>query len=316
MMVDDLDLLRQALTWIYAGQRVVLATVVTTWGSAPRPVGSHLIIREDGLFEGSVSGGCVEGAVVVAAQEALQEKRARLLDYGVSNENAWEVGLACGGRIQILLQPLVPDVVDPEFLEQLIAKVTAGARVGVLSACDQGTMHFVDVRQQPHIKEGMFLRIYAPSPRLMLVGAVHIAQAMIPLAQSLGYQVLVVDPRQAFANAVRFPTISVCVEWPDEALARWRVDSASAVVTLTHDPKLDDVALGEALKSPAFYIAALGSSKTHAARLERLARLGFTSQDLARIHGPAGLAIGARTPGEIAIAILAQMTAVQRGVVS
>jgi xanthine dehydrogenase accessory factor len=231
------------------------------------------------------------------------------------------VGLACGGKIQILVQPVVSDVVAPEFLESIITKVSAGHSVGVLSSLLHGTMQFVgeneaDGRVWINAEEGVFQRFYAPAPRLMLVGAVHIAQSMLPLAQSLGYQVLVVDPRAAFANekrfdTQRFPGLTVSAQWPDEALALWKIDAATAVVTLTHDPKLDDAALVEALKSPAFYIAALGSRKTHAARLERLAHFGFSPQELARIHGPAGLAIGARTPGEIALSILAQMTAVQ-----
>lgn len=298
-----------ALAWLAEGRRAALATVIETWGSAPRAVGAHMVVRDDGRFEGSVSGGCVEGDVIVNAQAALEQARAVRLDYGVSNSEAWAVGLACGGKISVLVQPVGDGHFPAALMERILTERQAGRSVRVRTHLAAGRSEAVAPEAGPDTED--FLNTYAPPLRLAIVGAVHIAQTLAPMAQMLGYAPVVIDPRGAFL-AGRFEGISVSPLWPDEALRDWRPDERSAIVTLTHDPKLDDPALAAALGSPAFYIAALGSRKTHASRLERLRRQGFSEADLARIHGPAGLNIGAKTPAEIAASIAAEMTAALR----
>jgi xanthine dehydrogenase accessory factor len=306
-MTDELGgILTTLLGWSAAGHRAAIATVTKTWGSAPRRAGAHLIVRDDGLFEGSVSGGCVEGDVIAAAIDALADGGPRLLDYGVADAKAWEVGLACGGKIQILVQPVSDAGFPVALAERILAERAAGRATSVVTDLGAGAS-----REGDRADEGEFLNVYPPRLRLAIVGAVHISQALLPMARMAGYEVQLIEPRDMFATAGRFDA-DVDSGWPDEALARWRPDSASAVVTLTHDPKLDDPALIAALASDAFYIGALGSRRNHAARLDRLAAAGLTPETLARINGPAGLAIGATNPAEIAISILAQMTAALR----
>ncbi|KQX20360.1 MULTISPECIES: XdhC family protein [unclassified Sphingomonas] len=315
-MLDELDdLLGKARDWAALGHGVALATVMRTWGSAPRPRGSHAVIRDDGLFEGSVSGGCVEGDVLVAAQALLRagggvERR----DYGVQDENAWSFGLACGGSIAILIQTVDDAHFPPALLERIVAERRQGRAIVVVSdlatgaaveiACDGG---------EDERAEERFINRYPPPLRMMIVGAVHVGQHLVPLARQLGYRVYLVDPRDGFAAASRFADIDVDPRWPDEAMADWRPDGATAVVTLSHDPKIDDPALVAALGSDAFYIAALGSRRTQASRIERLTAAGFDEAALARIDGPAGIAIAAATPAEIALSILAGATAALRG---
>ena len=297
-----------ALDWLAGGRKVALATVIETWGSAPRASGSHMVLRDDGQFQGSVSGGCVEGDVIVNAQTALAEGRAVRLDYGVSNSEAWQVGLACGGRISVLVQPVDELHFPPALLRHILRERQAGRGVTVWTRlADGGSEAATDAVTDDDI----YSNVYEPPLRVAIVGAVHIAQALVPLAEAMGYAPFVIDPRGAFA-AGRFEGLDVSPLWPDEALRAWKPDARSAIITLTHDPKLDDPALATALASPAFYIAALGSRKTHGARLERLKAQGFNDAQLARIHGPAGLAIGAKTPAEIAVSIAAQMTAALR----
>ena len=305
MALDDLTTLTTARQWYREGHRVAVATVVQTWGSAPRRVGSHLAIRDDGLFEGSVSGGCVEGDVVTEALELTAN--AKTLDYGVADASAWAVGLACGGKISILVQKLADDALPPALLDRLLAATAAGT--GFTTSTDLAT----GVTSEGDGLDSSFRRAYPPPRRIAIIGAVHIAQALVPLAIGLGIAPTVVDPRGLFAADQRFAGLDLDRRWPDEALADWQPNAASAIVALTHDPKLDDVALAAALRSPAFYIAALGSRKNHAGRLERLAAQGFDAATLARIHGPAGLPIGAADPAEIALSIAAEMTAAWRG---
>ena len=306
MADDDLQTLTKAKAWHDAGHKVALATVIATWGSAPRRQGAHLAIREDGLFEGSVSGGCVESDVITEAKELLETgSGARTLEYGVADETAWRVGLACGGRIEILVQRLEDDGFSAALITRLEHAATTGEAITLAS--DPATGLTIEA------PEGPFVRPYPPPRRLAIIGAVHIAQSLVPFAQALGIAVTVIDPRGLFAADARFAGLDLDRRWPDEALAEWRPNAASAVVALTHDPKLDDVALAAALRSPAYYIAALGSRKNHGNRRERLAAQGFDSAALDRIHGPAGLAIGAANPPEIALSIAAQMTAAWRG---
>lgn len=309
-MLDELDdLMRAARAWLATGHGVAIATVIQTWGSAPRRRGSHAIIRDDGLFEGSVSGGCVEGDVIVAAQALLRtgggfERR----DYGVQDESAWSFGLACGGTISVLIQTIDVAHFPPAVLDRVIAERGQGRAIPVMTDLATG----VSVEGDSSDAGGFFTNLYPPPLRMMIVGAVHVSQALAPLARQLGYRVLIVDPRDSFAAASRFADIAVDTRWPDEAFAEWKPDGGTAVITLTHDPKIDDPALAAALGSEAFYIAALGSRRTHAARLDRLRAQGFDDAALARIDGPAGLAIGAATPAEIALSILAGATAALR----
>ncbi|MBX7201401.1 MAG: XdhC family protein [Rhodospirillaceae bacterium] len=324
-----LDPLDQLAAWARDGRGVALATVAATWGSSPRPVGSHMAVADNGEFAGSVSGGCIEGAVVEAARAAIASGKPQMLEYGVTNEAAWEVGLACGGRIQVFVQP------KPVVLEELQAARAAHRLCAVVTDTHSGAQLLVDgdtlsgdlCLSDDEVMEargriaadksgiapyGHLVRVYAPEPRMVIVGAVHIAQALAPMAKIAGFAVTVIDPREGFAKSGALAGIDAIVAWPDEAMAGIEPDARTAVVTLTHDPKLDDPALAAALKSEAFYIGALGSRKTHAKRLERLAEAGFTGDDIARIHGPVGLDINALTPAEIAVSILAQVVAALR----
>jgi len=312
-MADELEeLLTRARDWHAQGHGVAIATVLETWGSAPRPGGSHLVIRDDGLFEGSVSGGCVEGDILVSAQALLRAGGGHVRrDYGVRDEDAWSFGLACGGRIAVLIQTIDADHYPPALIDRVIAARRAGGPVAVHTDLATGVSQEAPLGAP--VVDGRHVNLHPAPLRMLIVGAVHVGQALIPLARQLGFEVRLVDPRDSFAAADRFAAIDVDTRWPDEALAEWRPDAGTAVVTLSHDPKIDDPALAAALRSDAFYIAALGSRRTHASRLARLGAMGFGEADLARIDGPAGLWIGAATPAEIALSILAGAVAALRG---
>jgi xanthine dehydrogenase accessory factor len=282
-------------------------------------------VNEQGAFEGSVSGGCVEGAVIESGLRAIESGAHELLEFGVSNEMAWEVGLACGGRVQVLVERVAGSGDSPDWLDGLRAERAAKRPVVLSVDLDSGRRELVYAsaasdaalevlrsdrcRTLEHADERLFLQPFNPPLRLVIVGAVHIAQPLARMAHESGYEVIVLDPRGAFAEPARFPEVTLSRAWPDEGLEALALDGRSAVVTLTHDPKLDDAALSIALRSPAFYVGSLGSRRTHASRLERLRGLGVPEDDLARIHGPVGLDIGARSPAEIAVSILAQITA-------
>jgi xanthine dehydrogenase accessory factor len=329
---DLADPLAAATAWMNGQHKVALATVTRTWGSAPRPAGSQMAVRDDGAFTGSVSGGCVEGAVIGEAQNALADGKPRNLKFGVSDEDAWAVGLACGGTIEVHVEPVLAAAQQAVIAELTRARdakratvlatdlsggethilfpeddaqdaLTAAARLQARR--DQSAAVDIDGRS-------WFLTVFNPPLDLAIIGAVHIAQPLSRIGVLADYAVRVIDPRVAFASAERFPGLTLVHEWPDEALSAKPLTARSAIVALTHDPKFDDPALLAALKSPAFYIGALGSRTTHARRLERLRAQGFSDTDLARIHGPIGLDIGARSPAEIAVAILGQMTAILR----
>lgn len=326
------DPLIAATGWLEDGRKVALATVTRTWGSAPRPEGSQMAIRDDGAFSGSVSGGCVEGAVIGEAENALRDGQSRNLQFGVSNEDAWAVGLACGGTIEIHVRPLLEPAQQSVLAE--LNQARDALRAAVLAtdlATGQSVLRYpgepdgdaladaarVQARrdQSAAVETGgrkWFLTVFNPPLDLAIIGAVHIAQPLARMAALADYAVRVIDPRSAFATTERFPGVTLSVDWPDEALAAKPPGRRSAVVALTHDPKLDDPGLTAALKSDAFYIGALGSRSTHARRLERLKASGFSDDELGRIRGPIGLDIGARSPAEIAIAILAQMTSALR----
>ncbi|MCB9751438.1 MAG: XdhC family protein [Myxococcales bacterium] len=338
---DHDDALGQAVRWRRAGRDVALATVVATWGSSPRPAGSQLAIRDDGLFLGSVSGGCVEGRVIEVATEMLraaaggQPAPPRVLEFGVANEEAWDVGLACGGTVRIFVER-VTDALLRELDALLRAREEKRALV-VVTELATGARRLLDPGSPDGARDdelgeldraarsdraallpgdgddpGRFLHPHSPPLRLLIVGAVHVSAPLITIARLAGYEVTLIDPRPAFASPRRFPGVRCESAWPDELLPTLAPDVRTAIVTLTHDPKIDDPALIEALRSPAFYIGALGSRKTHAARRVRLAEEGFDDAALARIHGPIGLPLGGRAPAEIAISIMAELTQVLR----
>ena len=327
MASEDDEIFERIAAWRADHRRVALATVVRTWGSAPRRAGSHLAIEEGGVFAGSVSGGCVEGEVARQAREVCAAGQPRLLEFSVSDFDAWQVGLACGGHVAIYVERVEDSAIDAA----LAAARAARRAVARVSRLQDGVQALVEATgttgplplPQPVLDEvrarlarndsgllatdsALFVRCYVPAPRLFIIGAVHIAQALHTLARVVGYEVTVIDPRTAFATSQQFAGLGVVDEWPDAALRRLAPDAGSAVVALTHDPKLDDPALAVALGSPAFYVGALGSRRTHAQRLERLAALGL-GEAARRIHAPIGLDLGGRSAGEIAVSIMAQI---------
>lgn len=311
-----------ALDWHRQGKGAALATVVETWGSAPRQAGSQLAISGGGEIMGSVSGGCVEGAVVTEALTALEDGIPRLLTFGVSDETAFAVGLACGGTIRILVEPVGDgaSALPVSVLETVVAARSARQAVALAvnltdwsrHVLSPGTDAAADARfrmdRSGSEEDGRFIAIHNPPLRLVVVGAVHIAQALVTIARTCGYDPTIIDPRSAFGSAARFPGETLIEDWPDEALEALAPDARTAIVTLTHDPKLDDPAIRYALGSPVFYLGCLGSTKTHSKRLERLRAAGFSDADIARIQAPVGLDIGAKTPAEIAVSVMAQIT--------
>jgi xanthine dehydrogenase accessory factor len=333
MAADAESMIEVADGWFQAGQRVAWATVVSTWRSSPRPIGSQMVIAEDGQFAGSVSGGCVEGAVIAAALELFGGAPPGLLEYGVSTDAAWEVGLPCGGKIAIFLcelpRPLhaqllaarqqralcacafdlearTQELWAPE-LESNLVPASSPLRVAAENA-------FRDEESRLIEGEGrrLFLQVLGSPLRLVVVGAVHLTQVLAQFTEIFGFELTVVDPRSAFATPERFPNARLVHEWPDTALAQLGLDRRTAVVVLSHDAKLDEPALGAALRSDCFYVGALGSRRTQEARRHRLSAEGISERALQRLHGPVGLDIGALTTPEIAVSILAELIQVRR----
>lgn len=335
-MVHEQDLLALAAAWRGEGKRAALATVVATWGSSPRPLGSQLLVAESGQFWGSVSGGCIEAEVVRRALDVIGSEAPALLDFGIANEDAWSVGLSCGGRIQVYVEAV--SRMSLSIMSALLAAKRAKVPIALLTdihtsartivgpALELSSTEFASdaiSRSRQRLAEDrserfesttgpVFIQVFNPPYRLILVGAVHIAQPLAALAELAGYEILIIDPRRAFADGERLTGFQVDTRWPDAALVEITADSRTALVTLTHDPKLDEPALAWALRTPVFYIGALGSRRTHESRINHLAQRGFSMADCARIHGPVGLSIGAVTPAEIAISIMAQITQTRR----
>ncbi|QNE32642.1 XdhC family protein [Sphingomonas sp. NBWT7] len=299
-MADNDPVLSAAQAW--KGARMALATVVSTWGSAPRPRGSHMLVHEDGRFEGSVSGGCVEGDILDTAAQILAGAPFAVKEYGVADASAWEVGLPCGGQISVMVQPVSAEGFDPELFDRIVAARANGQSLTVTT--DLATGHS-DLR--PVETGAVFANRYDPPRRLIVVGAVQIAQSLVGLARTLGIETVVVDPRGRFLTEERFPDTVLDDRWPDEAVAAYKPGPSTAVVTLSHDTKIDDPALIAALAADTGYVGALGSRKSHAARRERLAAAGVSDADLDRIDGPVGLDIGAIGPAEIALSVAGAM---------
>jgi xanthine dehydrogenase accessory factor len=332
------DILIDLKYWLEEGKSIALATVIQTWGSSPRVAGSKMAITLDGKISGSVSGGCVENAVIEAGVQSLKTNQPQLLHFGVADETAWEVGLACGGSIDVFVKPL-----DKTFFSELnsvIAKDQPAVTVtvvrgpdGVLGReflfCNSSRFNgcfgngwdeqVADLASEILIRGTsqrfalsaeleVFFEALLPPPTLIVVGGVHITVALTSIAKTLGYRTIVVDPRKAWGNVDRFPHVDKLIRaWPEAAFGQIEITRSTAIAMLTHDPKLDDPALRLALSSPAFYVGALGSKSTDAKRRERLLNDGLNESQLSRLHAPIGLDIGALSPEEIALAIMAEV---------
>ncbi len=335
-----IDLLPEIEEWIAAGQEVAVATVVRVAGSAPRPVGARMIISSEGRMAGSVSGGCVETTVYEEMMDLLQGGPPRLLHFGITEDMIWDVGLACGGTIDVFVQRFEPELAgaiarsaaakEPSVLATVLAgqgmgasflvdrhaavpagpdeELAAAARQVLATRNEKGTIEAVGPDRE------VFFEAFLPAPLLIIIGGVHVAIPLTRFAKELGFAVVVADPRAKFANRERFPEADeVFQEWPDEALAHLTVDESTYIVLLTHDPKIDEPTLAAALKTPAAYVGAIGSRQTHAGRRERMAGWGVTADDLQRVYGPIGLDLGGRSPQETALAIIAEVVAVKNG---
>lgn len=332
------DILDDLIRWRREDKSIALSTVIQTWGSSPQGVGSKMAITQDGNVIGSVSGGCVENAVIEAGIQSLKTNRPQLLHFGVADETAWEVGLACGGSIDVFVKPL-----NDNFFEELLSTIDNEEQFAIATVVrgpdtllgrefllreqnrsadwlgndwDGQILDLASkvisqgVPQRVALNDGveLFFETILPPPALILVGGVHIAVALSSLAKTLGYRTIIIDPRKTWGNKERFPDVDQLIQaWPDEAFERFKVTRSSAIAMLTHDPKLDDPALQFALSSPAFYVGALGSKTTQAKRRERLLANGLTEVQLSRLHAPIGLDIRAQSPEEIALAIMAEV---------
>ncbi len=310
----DLQVLRNAVAWLDAGHRVTLVTVVETWGSAPRPPGAWALIRDDGVLVGSVSGGCIEDDLVQRVRDGnMADRPADVVTYGVTREEAARFGLPCGGTLRLVIEN-APGVGQ---LKQLLQHMAAGRLTARHLDLASGRTTLADASSQDTLQwDGKQLTtIHGPPLRLLIIGASQISSYLASMAQALDYAVTVCDPREEYRAAWQVANVALSAEMPDDAVLALNADARTAIVALTHDPKLDDMALLEALKSPAFYVGALGSRANTLKRKQRLQEHFDLSQDeLDRLHGPVGLRIGSRTPPEIAVAILAEMIAVRHGV--
>ncbi len=309
----DLEVLKSAIEWQRQGHKATLGTVVHTWGSAPRPVGAMVVIRGDGQVVGSVSGGCVEDDLIdkVKSRAIASDKPAETI-YGVSKEQAERYGLPCGGTLELVLEPVTEQSRLPELLATIERHELVARRLNMAS----GEVSLEPGRSADELTyDGkMLTSLHGPRWRLIMVGAGQLSRFLAQMAQALDYHVTVIDPREEYADGWDVPGTTLTREMPDDVVIGMNPDGHTAVVALTHDPKLDDLALIEALKSPAFYVGALGSQKNNDSRRKRLAEFDLTAAEIERLHGPVGLKIGSRTPPEIALSIVAEMTAVRRGV--
>lgn len=309
----DLHVLRAAIDWLEQGHRVALATVVKTWGSAPRPPGSWLAMRADGQLAGSVSGGCVEDDLIAQLRDnRLATDTPGLIAYGVGKEEAARFGLPCGGQLQLLLEPR-PDI---RVLRAMLAAIERRELFARRVDLQTGDATLLPAQRNDTLQfDGkQLVTIHGPSQRLLIIGAGQISHFLAQMAQALNYEIIVCDPREEYRQGWQVPGVQLLTCMPDDAVKQLQMDANSAVVALTHDPKLDDMALLEALKSPAIYVGALGSRANNAKRRERLRLFDLSEAEISRLHGPVGLPIGSRTPPEIAVAILAEMTALRHGI--
>jgi xanthine dehydrogenase accessory factor len=309
----DLHVLRQIQQWQTEGHAVVLGTITRTWGSAPRPPGSSVAIRDDGLVVGSVSGGCIEDDLVDKARSGvLVSGVPQVIRYGIDADAAHRFGLPCGGLIELVLEPVMPRT----QLARLLERLEQGQRVRRVLTLATGEVSLGDggSADELELTNTTLTTHHGPSWRMLVIGAGQMTQYLAEMAQALGYQVLVCDPREEYATGFAVRGATLLRTMPDDAVNDLQPDGHTAIIALTHDPKLDDLALMEALRSPAFYVGAIGSRANQGKRKERLKEhFGLTDEQLGRLHGPVGLKNGARTPPEIAVSILAELTAVRYG---
>lgn len=309
---QDLAVLTQANAWLNTGHRILLVTVVKTWGSSPRPVGALLALREDGRAVGSVSGGCIEDDILYRLAHEGVPSTIECVTYGETAEEARRLGLPCGGTMQLVLEPMS----EPNALETVLSMLQAGQLVArqVDIVSQTSVVTEATPSQVTSFSGKQLISVYGPRYRLILIGAGELSQLLATIALSLDFAVTVCDPREAYAEEWHVANTTLSREMPDDVVMRLKPDARTAVITLTHDPKLDDLALMEALKSPAFYVAALGSRSNNRARRERLLEFDTTPDQVENLRGPAGIYIGSKTPSEIAVSIAAELIAVKNGV--
>lgn len=313
MNSTDLSVLKSAVEWLQSGQSVAIATVVQTWGSAPRPVGSWLAIRADGQVAGSVSGGCVEDDLIRRVQtEILTRNTPEMLVYGVTQQEAARFGLPCGGTLRLLVEPKPELAVLEKLLENISSHQITRRSVNLITG--KSTLTLGDRSDEFVCTEQEMQTTYGPRWRMVIIGAGQLSLYTADFALASDFEVIVIDPREEYAEGLNRSDITFSKGMPDDVLLEIGVDSHTAVVALTHDPKLDDMALMEALKSPAFYVGALGSRKNTQKRKERLLEFDVSQEQVEKLHGPVGLYIGALTPPEIAVSILAEVIAVKYGI--
>jgi xanthine dehydrogenase accessory factor len=309
----DIDVIRTALDWQSRGQRVVMGTVVRTWGSAPRPPGSLMVIRDDGQVAGSVSGGCIEDDLIGrVARSELALRKPETTTYGETAEESRRFGLPCGGTVQLVLEPLTP----ASQLRELLAAIESHQRVQRRLDMATGVAQLAPTDAGDRVQfDGQTLTtVHGPRLRLLIIGGGQLSRYLANMAVMLDYQVTVCEPREEYHEGwERMEGVTLSTTMPDDLVLAMRLDEHSAVVAVTHDPKLDDLALMEALRTPAFYVGALGSLQNNARRRERLREFDVSEDEVARLHGPVGLNLGALTPPEIAMSIVAEMTAIRRG---
>jgi len=298
------DILSTLEQWIAADEAIALATVIQTWGSSPRKAGAKMGVTASGKICGSVSGGCVEGAVADAAQQVLKTRAPQLLHFGVADETAWEVGLACGGSLDVFVQPL-----DVKIFGEIRRRLDDEKSFAIVTTIKGEDVGKIEIREKGlGVSDDKSIEVVSPPPQVVMVGGVHIAIALASIAKTLNYRTLVIDPRRAFGNQDRFPNVDTLMPmWCDEAFEKIKINDSTAIAFLTHDPKIDDQGLKIALASEAFYVGALGSKKTHQERKKRLLSGGVTESQLSRLRAPIGLNIGAGSPEEIALAIMAEI---------
>ena len=319
---DDTEVLSTALAWLQSGQRVALVTVIKTWGSSPRPPGSLLAMNHAGQFVGSVSGGCVEDTLVaryrdgelagVETADSEHSAAPTMVDFGVDAQEASRMGLPCGGRLELLVEELS----SIESIEQLLARLRKGELVSrrVELASGVVSLQAVEGGTEFQLTETEVIKTFGPGWQLLLIGDGQLARHLASMALHLDYRVFICDPRDGFAPAAPLGDVRFSREMPDDAVAGLGDQARTAIVALAHDPRQDDLGLGAALESRAFYIGALGSNRSAQARRKRLAQMGYSAAQINRIHGPVGLHIGSKRPAEIALSILAQITAIRNGI--
>ena len=309
----DLQVLKTCELWLKAGRRCALVTVIKTWGSSPRPEGATLAIAEDGCVVGSVSGGCIEDDLIQRMRnEGMLRVSPEIVTYGITADEAHRFGLPCGGTIQLAIEPLFEKSKIVELLQRLSQHELIARRLDLITG--EVTLDFAGDLTSLQLSDTALTSLHGPRWRLLIIGAGQLSRFLASIALGMDYHVTVCDPREEYREAWQVEGVQVVHAMPDDLVLEMRLDRRSAVVALTHDPKLDDLALMEALKSDAFYVGAIGSRLNNAKRRERLREFDLTDAHLARLHGPIGLHIGSKTPAEIAISILAEMTAIKNKV--